>query len=68
MNGDIGYVLSFIYDEMKIVGLSVMYDFGSVDYDKDELDDLSMLMQFLFIKSQGSEFDLVFYHSHLNII
>ena len=59
MNGDIGYILNFNYDEGEIIGLSVMYDFGSVDYDKDELDDLTHAYAISIHKSQGSEFDLV---------
>ncbi|MFA7435072.1 MAG: ATP-dependent RecD-like DNA helicase [Bacilli bacterium] len=59
MNGDIGYILNFNYDGEEIIGLSVMYDFGSVDYEKDELDDLTHAYAISIHKSQGSEFDLV---------
>lgn len=59
MNGDIGFVLNFNYDQGEVVGLTVMYDFGSVDYDKDELDDLTHAYAISIHKSQGSEFDLV---------
>lgn len=59
MNGDIGYVLNFLYEEGSIVGLTVMFDFGSVDYQLDELDDLTHAYAISIHKSQGSEFDLV---------
>src|SRR5690554_1566298 len=59
MNGDIGYVLNFLYEDGDITGLTVMYDFGSVDYAKDELDDLTHAYAISIHKSQGSEFDLV---------
>lgn len=59
MNGDIGCVLNFLYEDGDITGLTVMYDFGSVDYAKDELDDLTHAYAISIHKSQGSEFDLV---------
>jgi len=59
MNGDIGYILNFLYEDGEITGLTVMYDFGSVDYDLDELDDLMHAYAISIHKSQGSEFDLV---------
>ena len=36
-----------------------MFDFGSVHYEKDELDDLSLAYAISIHKSQGSEFSLV---------
>ena len=59
MNGDIGYVLNFLYEDGDITGLTVMYDFGSVDYAKDELDDLTHAYAISIHKSRSSEFDLV---------
>lgn len=59
MNGDIGYVLSLDYQNGEYQGLTVMYDFGSVDYLKDELEDLTHAYAISIHKSQGSEFDLV---------
>jgi exodeoxyribonuclease V alpha subunit len=59
MNGDIGYVLSLNYENGESVGLTVMFDFGPVDYQKDELEDLNHAYAISVHKSQGSEFDLV---------
>ncbi len=59
MNGDIGQILNFNYNEGEITGLTVMFDFGSVDYEKDELEDLTHAYAISIHKSQGSEFDLV---------
>ena len=36
-----------------------MFDFGSVHYEKDELDDLNLAYAISIHKSQGSEFGLV---------
>jgi exodeoxyribonuclease V alpha subunit len=59
MNGDIGFILTIEKDKDKFTGLSVMFDFGSVDYDKDELEDLSLAYAISIHKSQGSEFPIV---------
>lgn len=59
MNGDIGFILHINHTEDKINGLSVMFDFGTVDYDKDELEDLSLAYAISIHKSQGSEFPVV---------
>lgn len=58
MNGDIGYVFSLDYRDGEYQGLTVIYDFGSVDYTKDELEDLAHAYAISIHKSQGSEFDL----------
>ncbi|MGD9605559.1 MAG: ATP-dependent RecD-like DNA helicase [Bacilli bacterium] len=57
MNGDIGYVLSLDYSNGEYQGLTVMFDFGSVDYTRDELEDLTHAFAISIHKSQGSEFD-----------
>ncbi|NLD25769.1 MAG: ATP-dependent RecD-like DNA helicase [Acholeplasmataceae bacterium] len=59
MNGDIGYILNFNYENGEYTGLTVMFDFGPVDYQKDELEDLNHAYAISVHKSQGSEFDLV---------
>ena len=57
MNGDIGFVLSLDYSNGEYQGLTVMYDFGSVDYTKEELEDITHAFAISIHKSQGSEFD-----------
>jgi len=59
MNGDIGYVLSLDFQNNEYQGLTVMYEFGAVDYQKDELEDITHAYAISIHKSQGSEFDLV---------
>lgn len=59
MNGDIGYIRWMHFDNEKFTGLDVMFDFGSVHYDKDEVDDLNLAYAISIHKSQGSEFGLV---------
>ena len=59
MNGDIGFILTLNYSEDEYTGLTVMYEFGSVDYQKDELEDLTHAYAISIHKAQGSEFDLV---------
>jgi len=57
MNGDIGYVLALDYSNGEYQGLTVMFDFGSVDYSREELEDLTHAFAISIHKSQGSEFD-----------
>jgi exodeoxyribonuclease V alpha subunit len=59
MNGDIGYILSLNQEEGEYSGLTVMFDFGPVDYKMDELEDLTHAYAISIHKSQGSEYDLV---------
>jgi exodeoxyribonuclease V alpha subunit len=59
MNGDIGYVLSLNREDDDFTGLTVMFDFGPVDYNIDELEDLAHAYAISIHKSQGSEYDLV---------
>jgi exodeoxyribonuclease V alpha subunit len=58
MNGDIGYVWRLDYHDGSYIGLEVMFDFGSVYYKKDELEDLMHAYAISIHKAQGSEFDL----------
>lgn len=59
MNGDIGYIRCINRDGEEFKSLDVQFDFGSVHYEKDELDDLSLAYAISIHKSQGSEFGLV---------
>ena len=59
MNGDIGYVQSFIIKNEKVCGIEVNYDLFTVPYTLEELDDLTLAYAISIHKSQGSEFDLV---------
>ena len=59
MNGDIGQVISLEIDKENVTGMTVMFDFGPVDYEKDELDDLNLAYAISIHKSQGSEFKTV---------
>jgi exodeoxyribonuclease V alpha subunit len=57
MNGDIGYVLTLDFSDDEFQSLTVMFDFGSVVYKKDDLEDLTHAYAISIHKSQGSEFD-----------
>lgn len=60
MNGDIGYVKSYLRnDKGDVIGINVSFDLLTVEYTKDELDDLSLAYAISIHKSQGSEFDTV---------
>ena len=59
MNGDIGIITNFKYKDFKINGLTVQFDNLSVDYNLDEVEDLSLAYAISIHKAQGSEFDLV---------
>lgn len=59
MNGDIGVVFSFNFENENITGLNVLFDSGLVSYNKDELEDLTHAFAISIHKAQGSEFDLV---------
>lgn len=59
MNGDIGYIIYMNKKDNHIDSIDVMYDFGVVHYDKDELDDISLGYAISIHKAQGSEFKLV---------
>lgn len=59
MNGDIGIIERFKYKNLKISGLTVLFDNTYVDYNLDEIEDLSLAYAISIHKAQGSEFDLV---------
>ena len=59
MNGDIGYVASFIRKNEKFAGIEVNFDTHRVSYTLEELDDLTLAYAISIHKSQGSEFELV---------
>ena len=59
MNGDIGYITNFEYENNKIVGMNVRFDQANVLYGTEDLDDLSLAYAISIHKSQGSEFNHV---------
>lgn len=59
MNGDIGYVFSFIYTNGQITGMTVQFEGKRVDYIKEEYDQLKLAYAISIHKSQGSEFKTV---------
>ena len=59
MNGDIGYVRSINRENGVIKSIDVQFDFGSVHYEKEDLDDLNLAYAISIHKAQGSEFGLV---------
>ena len=56
MNGDIGRVESFRYDNDKIVGMIVVFDTAIIEYNKDTYEQLKLAYAISIHKSQGSEF------------
>lgn len=59
MNGDIGYIRAINKENNSVKSIDVQFDFGSVHYEKDDLDDLNLAYAISIHKSQGSEFGLV---------
>ncbi len=59
MNGDIGIINNFKYKDLKINGLTVMFESGLVDYNLDEVEEINLAYAVSIHKAQGSEFDLV---------
>ncbi len=59
MNGDVGYISSFKYKDLKISGIQVTFDSIVVDYNLDEIEDLSLAYAISVHKAQGGEFDVV---------
>lgn len=59
MNGDIGIINNFLYQNGVIIGLTVMFDIGGIDYKGEELDDIKLAYAISVHKAQGSEFDIV---------
>ena len=56
MNGDIGRVESFRYENDKIVGMIVVFDTAIIEYNKDTYEQLKLAYAISIHKSQGSEF------------
>lgn len=59
MNGDAGYIHSFIYKDLKIIGLRIAFDQNIIEYSIEELEDLSLAYAISVHKAQGGEFDIV---------
>ncbi len=59
MNGDVGYIHSFIYKDLKIIGLRIAFDQNIIEYSIEELEDLSLAYAISVHKAQGGEFDIV---------
>lgn len=59
MNGDIGYITSILFDNNKPKQISVSFDMLKVDYEIDELEDITLAYAISIHKAQGSEFDYV---------
>lgn len=59
MNGDIGYVSSFVYINGQITGMTVQFETNRVEYIKEEYDQLKLAYAISIHKSQGSEFKTV---------
>lgn len=59
MNGDIGYIRAINKNDNGFKSIDVQFEFGSVHYEKDELEDLNLAYAISIHKSQGSEFGLV---------
>lgn len=59
MNGDIGFIERITYKDNKFYKLTVAYDNLKVDYEFEELEDISLAYAISIHKSQGSEFDIV---------
>lgn len=59
MNGDVGYISNFKYQNLKITSVEVTFDTQVVDYTIEELEDLSLAYAISIHKAQGGEFDVV---------
>lgn len=59
MNGDIGYIRAINIENESFKSLDVMFEFGSVHYEKEEIEDLNLAYAISIHKAQGSEFKLV---------
>ena len=59
MNGDVGYIDSFITKDLKVNGLRVVFDTNIIEYTLEELEDLSLAYAISVHKAQGGEFDIV---------
>lgn len=56
MNGDIGFVESFRIENDKIIGMNVMFETGTIEYNRDTYEQLKLAYAISIHKSQGSEF------------
>ena len=56
MNGDIGFVESFRFENDKIVGMIVVFESAVIEYNKDTYEQLKLAYAISIHKSQGSEF------------
>ena len=56
MNGDIGFVESFRFEDDKIVGMIVVFESAVIEYNKDTYEQLKLAYAISIHKSQGSEF------------
>ena len=59
MNGDIGYIVKINGDNNDYDSLIVRYPFGDVEYEIEDLDDITLAYAISIHKAQGSEFKLV---------
>ena len=59
MNGDIGFIERITYKDNKFHNLIVKYDNIKVEYNFEELEDITLAYAISVHKAQGSEFDIV---------
>ena len=59
MNGDIGYITSINYENNKFSNLKVAFDNLKVEYETEDLSDITLAYAISIHKAQGSEFDIV---------
>lgn len=59
MNGDIGYIESFIKGEKEIEGIVAIFDGERVEMDLEMIEDINLAYAITIHKAQGSEFPLV---------
>ena len=59
MNGDIGYVKAFNYINGEVAGIVVKFDSNTIEYIREEYEELKLAYAISIHKSQGSEFKVV---------
>lgn len=59
MNGDIGYITSINLEDNKLDKLVVAFDTVKVEYETEDISELTLAYAISIHKAQGSEFDLV---------